>query len=126
VTVDPRPHCFNWPRVRRLLYSLVWAIALFSLALGEAGVARADGSRTSAGDQQYVDPLRTTSSVPASTAASPASSTVAPARPSAPRSSHEPSRSLPYTGLNVWLVVGAGVGLIGLGLALRRFTRGRT
>jgi hypothetical protein len=33
-------------------------------------------------------------------------------------------RTLPYTGYDLWLVVGVGAGLVGTGAAIRRRTRG--
>lgn len=110
--------------MRRLLYSLVWATVLFSVALGNPALARADGSTTSAGDQQYVDPLTTTSPATPPAPAAPAATTPSPTS-SAPHPRHDPGRTLPYTGFDVRVLVAIGVGLIALGLVLRRTTRRR-
>jgi LPXTG-motif cell wall-anchored protein len=115
--------------VRRASYSLLWATVMASVALLPAGSAiAAPGTSTSAGDQQYLDPLA--SSTPSATPP-PAQPAPAPSAPAAspPRAAHrtqDPSRrTLPYTGFNLWVLVWAGVGLLALGLFLRRLTRRR-
>jgi hypothetical protein len=115
--------------VRRALYSLLWATVLASVALAPAAPAQATGTTTSAGDQQYIDPLAPTttgSAPPPSPAQGPPAPSAAPAStPAVPAtgSARPSSRTLPYTGFNLWLVVGAGAGLIILGLALRGLAR---
>jgi 2-oxoisovalerate dehydrogenase E2 component (dihydrolipoyl transacylase) len=112
------------------------------LAVPLAGTALASGTGTSAGDQQYVDPLTPTtsapttpaqttpasstpaaSSTPTTTASSGASSSsagsTATAAASAPSNSAT-SGTLPFTGLNVEACVAVGIGLLGAGLLLRR------
>ena len=127
--------------MRRLLRILSRGGLLVLLALPLAGPALASGTGTSAGDQQYVDPLTTTtpaSTTPASTtpAASTApatasssgastssagSTTTTTPTTSAPTSSAQAtSDTLPYTGLNVEACVAVGIGLLGAGLVLRR------
>lgn len=105
--------------------------------------ALASGSGTSAGDQQYVDPLTTTTpatthtsttqttttqattstgttSAPSSPASTPSSSSPATATSTATTPASTSSRTLPYTGLNIEACVGFGLGLLGAGLLLRR------
>ena len=103
----------------------------------------------SAGNQQYVDPLAsTTPTAPASTgsppppsSSAPPASSSAPATSSAPPTSSAPATSapatgassdapahaagatLPFTGLDLWPAVAVGFGLIGSGLVLRRLAR---
>lgn len=123
--------------MRRASYSLLWATVLASVVLGPAGGAlAAGGTTTSAGDQQYLDPLAssapsaTTPSGPAATAPS-SSAARAPSPPSttagAHAGRHDPAgRTLPYTGFNLWILVWVGLGLVILGLVLRRLTRRAT
>ena len=106
-----------------------------------AGSALAQGgTNTSAGDQQYIDPLTGTTSAPATTpspsagsssqSASPApsSTTSTPSSPSviapsapAPSSSssHASGDALPFTGLDVGTLVIVGAALLGAGVLLR-------
>lgn len=96
----------------------------------------------SAGNQQYVDPLAsTTPTAPASTSSPPATaqntspaatssssgSAASPTATTASSSSGAPARSasgtLPFTGLDLWPAVGVGFGLIASGIAIRRVTR---
>jgi hypothetical protein len=108
--------------------------------------APASALATSAGDQQYIDPLSgTTTSTPSAapapsqSAGSPAASSSASATSSsAPIASASSStassssstgsssnaRTLPYTGLNAWLLAAVGVGLLGAGVSIRRSLRG--
>jgi LPXTG-motif cell wall-anchored protein len=115
--------------VRRASYSLLWATVLASVVLAPAGGAlAAGGTTTSAGDQQYLDPLASsTPSAPPPTAPPATPPITSPASaPSTGAAHHDPGgRTLPYTGFNVWVLVWAGLGLITLGLALRRMTRRR-
>lgn len=124
--------------MRRASYSLLWATVLASVALVPAGVAlAAPGTTTSAGDQQYLDPLAATTPsatppstppapVPAAPAAPPGASPATAATASTPATGHDPGhRTLPYTGFNLWVLVWAGLGLTALGAILRRLTRRR-
>jgi hypothetical protein len=124
--------------VRRLVQILGCSVALAALGLVVTATALASGSGTSAGDQQYVDPLTTSTAQPttqssttpsassaptspapsATTAAAPTSTTTA-TTPSSP-SSHAASGTLPFTGLNIEACVAVGAGLLGAGLVLRR------
>ena len=106
-----------------------------------AASALASGTGTSAGDQQYVDPLTSTTSTrttthasttpaasssttpaPSSPAVSTGSTTSAPATttPASSSTSHASSGTLPFTGLNIEACLAVGVGLLAAGLALRR------
>jgi LPXTG-motif cell wall-anchored protein len=122
-------------------------LAIGTLSLLAAGTALAQGgTTTSAGDQQYVDPLTNTATTPAPatsapapsapapsasssapTSAPPASATAAPSSapsaPVTPTSSGGGSGTLPYTGVNVGLIVAIGLGLLLAGLILRRLAR---
>jgi hypothetical protein len=104
----------------RLLVGLVVA-----LAIALPAVSFAD----SAGDNQYQDPFANTAptnTAPAATtmpAATPAPAATAPASSSSSSPSADPaaaSGQLPRTGLDLRLVGGAGVLLLGGGLLLRR------
>jgi Alphavirus glycoprotein J len=121
-------------RVFRILACSV----VFGLGLLTATNAMATGTTTSAGDQQYVDPLTTTTPSHASTApaapqpaptsapaAAPSSST-GPVSSSSAASAPAPqvsSSTLPYTGLDIGACVALGAGLLGAGLLLRRVMR---
>jgi len=105
-----------------------------------AASALASGTGTSAGDQQYVDPLTTTTATThASTAPTTTSSSTSPpasssssattasttTTPTTTTSSTSPAATgaggtLPFTGLNVEACVAVGLGLLGTGLILRR------
>lgn len=102
---------------------------------------------TSAGDQQYIDPLAgsttPTSATPpprqtstASPAPAPTSSSNSSSVSSTPTATTAASSSnaiaaapaatattLPYTGLNLWLCAALGCGLLGTGWTVRRLTR---
>jgi hypothetical protein len=128
---------------RHILSSLA---VLGVIALGVPAVALA----SSAGDQQYIDPLAgsgsststpatTHASAPAtapvsSTAATPAGSpsattasasatTTAPSSSTGTPTAASSSGTLPYTGLNVGLGAALGAGLLGAGCAVRRLAR---
>ncbi len=122
-------------RIRILLCLAVGALAL--LTAGSA-LAQGGGTTTSAGDQQYVDPLsQSTSATPAPKTSAPATTTPAPSTttPTTSGSSSPPSSTtvattpsagsstLPYTGLNLGLVIAVGLGLLGGGLVLLRLAR---
>jgi hypothetical protein len=121
-----------------------WSAALLCAVLALFAAPAALGQ--SAGNQQYVDPLA--SSTPSSSSASGS----APAAASSPSSTPSPSatasassssnsssqarstpasgasaasssRTLPFTGLDLWPAVAIGFGLIGSGLAIRRVAR---
>jgi hypothetical protein len=129
-----------------------WRIRIISclivagLALGVTEPALAQGgTTTSAGDQQYTDPLGNTNTAatpppatstpaPSSTTSAPSSSSSAsaPSSPSQPAATSptaastptaDPAKTLPFTGLNVGLVVAVGLGLLGGGFLLRGLTR---
>lgn len=128
--------------MRRLLALLIGSVAVAAVTGFAPALALAQGGTgTSAGDQQYVDPLTSTTPAPSTAASSPstpsASSSASPSTsgssPSAstgsassPPASASPSSSatLPYTGLNLWPLVLVGIALIAGGalirLALRR------
>jgi hypothetical protein len=135
--------CFTrrMPR-RRLIATVLATLALALLALPAIALA---GSGSSAGDSQYVDPLAATAthphssttpssstpsgSVPTPPAASVTSSPTAsvstattPAAPTSATTSTAP-RTLPFTGIDTWLVAAVGAGLAGAGLVLRRAPR---
>lgn len=129
--------------MRRQLPLLIGCLAL---AVGSgvlSGAALAQGTSTSAGDQQYVDPLTSTSAAPptSSTPSAPSSSQPSTPGTAAPQASPAPvagsaagsasssasngqsSGTLPYTGLNVWAIAAVGLGLIGGGVLLRLTVR---
>lgn len=119
--------------------------ALAATVANAPAVALAD-SGPSAGDNQYLDPLASTTpaakpktvttptstgtatTTPAPTTTPPASTqtqtssataTGATASPTA-TTSGAASRTLPYTGYEAWLVIGVGAGIAGAGVAIRR------
>ena len=114
-------------------------VSLLVLAALVSGPAIALASGPSAGDNQYTDPLNGTttathtssapSSSPASSSSSPASASSAPTGTSAsstpsqastqPAATTANTKTLPYTGLNVWLGAAVGIGLVGIGLGVR-------
>ena len=115
-------------------------VSLLVLAALVSGPAIALASGPSAGDNQYTDPLSGTTtathSSPApssSPASSSSSSSGGSSSPTATTASSTPSqattqptataanakKTLPYTGLNVWLGAAVGIGLVGLGLGVR-------
>jgi hypothetical protein len=144
-------------RIRILLCLAVGALPLLAvgalpllaggaLALLVASPAQAQGggTTTSAGDQQYLDPLSgSTSATPAPKPSSPTTTTAAPPPTSAPSTPSTPApaattatqtptpasppsaaaNTLPYTGLNLGLVIALGLGLLGGGLILLRLAR---
>jgi hypothetical protein len=125
--------------VRRLRHTLSCTAALTAVAALVAASAAAAGTDTSAGNQQYLDPLTSSASSPStppgasaggsstSPQSPPASSAGAAAKASSARPStstvHDPGGTLPYTGLNVWPYGAVGIGLLGAGLVLRRAAR---
>src|SRR5947209_4301904 len=133
--------------MRRLARLMACSLALGSLALATSTGALA-GTSTSAGDQQYVDPLTTktstTAPAPAPAPTTTGSSTISQSPPSSisgtassstgtsttgSTTSNSPAASaaapaLPYTGLNVGACLALGAGLLGTGLWLRRFSPG--
>ena len=114
---------------------------------GGVALAQGGGGNNSAGNSQYVDPLAANghskggshgsgsqgASGPitsANTTTTTGSSTLSPSAPtsvtgnasssSSSTSTQASSKTLPFTGLNLWACVGLGVGLLAAGLALRR------
>jgi hypothetical protein len=128
--------------VRRLPRILACAVCVAALGSLLPATTLASGTGTSAGDQQYVDPLTTTTSTHSSTTSAPA----APAPSSAPAASSASSgattgtaptsttagaqtapaahaATLPYTGLDIGACVAVGVAMLGGGFLLRRTVR---
>jgi hypothetical protein len=127
--------------VRRFVLTLACLAGLGTGSLLAATSVLASGTNTSAGDQQYVDPLTSTtstshpsgSSTPSSSSSgssssgsgsslSQAPSTLATGSSSSGTTSSTAAHSgtLPFTGMNVWACIAIGVGLLGTGLVLRR------
>jgi hypothetical protein len=126
--------------VRRCLQILACSLALATLGLLLTASALASGTGTSAGDQQYIDPLAATtttssqaSTTPATTAPnSPAATTTTPPASASTTSDTAPSTTtsssdapkasgtLPFTGLDVEACLAIGLALLGGGLAVRR------
>jgi len=129
--------------VRRLLLALI-GVACLAIAGYATGSALAQGgTSTSAGDQQYIDPLTSTTSK--SSASSTTSSSQSQQSPSAsgststgssssglaattaasssPDTAHSSAANLPFTGLNVEALIGVGLALLGGGVLLRLFLR---
>lgn len=109
---------------------------LASVSLAGGAVALASGSGNSAGDNQYVDPLTSTTATPTTTSAAPttttpATSTAPPPSSSADAGSNTTAASsessttgtLPFTGLNLWACIAVGVGMLAAGIGLRHATR---
>ena len=105
------------------------------VALAGSATAEGAGSSTSAGDNQYIDPLTATSTT-SSTSAAPTSTAPSGGTPATgettsqgpPASAAHDSRDvttrrLPYTGIDLRLSVAVGIGLLGCGLILRRIVR---
>ncbi len=123
---------------------LAGLIILGLLALTDGAALAQGGGNNSAGNSQYVDPLANsghskggsssqgTSTPTTSANATPptGSSTLSQSAPtsvtgstsssSSGTSSQASSRTLPFTGLDLWACVGLGVALLAAGLALRR------
>ncbi|MGB9185271.1 MAG: hypothetical protein WCB67_14515 [Solirubrobacteraceae bacterium] len=135
-------------RPRHLLACLI-VLGLLALVSPAASLAACGGSG-SAGDQQYVDPLAhchhgssSSGSSSATTPAPPPSASVTPAASTATTSTSSSSptattatppstttttgaaKALPYTGLDIRLIVGSGLALVLGGIGLRRVTRDR-
>ena len=131
--------------VRRLPRILACAALVAALGSLLPATVLASGTGTSAGDQQYVDPLTTTTSThstttPAPAAPAPSSTSSAPAAspassgattPTAPTSTTAGAptapaahaATLPYTGLDIGACVAVGVAMLGGGFLLRRTVR---
>ncbi len=105
------------------------------LGAGTALAASGSGCPGSAGDSQYVDPLgcpttststppppttSTTTPPPSTTTSQPATVASATATTSGSSTAHDPSGSLPHTGLDLWAVIALGVGLLAAGIVVRR------
>ncbi len=116
---------------------MICLTAALVVGLTAARGSFAQGTNTSAGDQQYIDPLTNTNTTSTAPSAQPSSSSPTTPSTSAPTpsptgaaggsaSSPSPgpssgsSGTLPFTGLNVEALVVVGIGLIGGGLVLRR------
>jgi outer membrane biosynthesis protein TonB len=145
--------------------TFTWLAMLGAVSLAAPLGALASGPGSSAGDQQYVDPLATStttatatpptappspptasqpapaaqSSEPSSTPAEPSAPASTPAQSTAPQASSQQSSAapspqpaggsaarstttdptLPYTGLDTWLIAAVGVLLLGAGVAVR-------
>ena len=123
-----------------------WGVALLCAVIALCAAPAALGQ--SAGNQQYVDPLaNTTPTAPAATGSPPPpapNSSPVPSAPAAGSSSsasgsgdaatvttsassgataHSASGTLPFTGLDLWPAVAIGVGLVGMGIVIRRVAR---
>ncbi len=136
--------------MRRAVLTIACLLAVSVGSLAGAAVVLASGTSTSAGDQQYVDPLTGTSSTsqgsPSSSSSSSSSSSGASSSTGSSSASQTPSaapsgsssstgstatashasatgKSLPFTGMNVGVCVALGLGLLGTGLVLRRVIR---
>ncbi len=134
--------------MRRTILIFVCLLAVSVGSLAGAAVVLASGTNTSAGDQQYVDPLTGTNSTShgssssssssgsSSGASSSAGSSSASQMPSASSGSSTSTgstatatqaaaggKSLPFTGMNVGVCIALGLGLLGAGVALRRVVR---
>ena len=121
-------------RLHRVI-ACVLTLALLALGLSAGALAAGGGTTTSAGDNQYVDPLTSTThkTSPATTPTTPSQTATAPSTSSTVRAtttsatasttataSDAPTKTLPFTGLNVGGILAAGLGLLAAGLALRR------
>ncbi len=118
--------------------NLMTVLCLFG-ALAILAPAAALATGPSAGDQQYVDPLggshhgsTTTTTAPSTTpapAATTSSSTPTASTTSASTTttaaSSTGSKTLAFTGLNIWQAAGIGVFMLALGAGLRRGSRRR-
>jgi hypothetical protein len=113
--------------------TLACGLIVLGLLLLGTGSALAGGGGGSAGNSQYVDPLSakpsghhktqtttTTAGTPSTTGTSTGSSTLSQSAPSSVASSGSSGKKLPFTGLDLWACIGLGLGLLGVGLALRR------
>jgi hypothetical protein len=131
----------SWHRVLTCL-TVLCAVALLVPASAAAG--------TSAGDQQYIDPLAgsglpansgqsshgggpataspaptTTTAAPTTTTAVPTATTASSTPPSSATTHADPPvKTLPMTGLDLWLAAVVGMALIAAGLVLRRSASG--
>jgi cytoskeletal protein RodZ len=132
----------------RLRHVLVCLGLLAFVSLGCATAAVAQGG--SAGDQQYTDPFGSTktssqtstqpqgttpSTTPATTTSAPSGTAAATTTPTATSGSYagtpaataasdtSSSKTLPFTGINVWTVAGLGLTLTAAGLLIRLRSR---
>jgi hypothetical protein len=122
-------------RLGLLLSCLVAVVVPFLLGAGAALAGSGNGCPGSAGDSQYIDPLscpKTTSTStppPPTTTTSPSSTTTTPpatvasatTTTSGSPTAHDPSGSLPHTGLDLWVAIALGLGLLTAGIAMRKF-----
>ena len=133
--------------MRGLRYIVVLLVALFAVSVWAPASALANGCNSSAGDQQYVDPLQNCNPAPSSsgTHTNPAPSTSVPTPATTPTpiastssttavtattatthgSDPSSSKTLPYTGLNLGAALAVAMSLLGGGLVLRRLTAAR-
>lgn len=133
--------------MRRVILIFACLIGLVAGSLTGAAAVLASGTNTSAGDNQYVDPLAGTTHASSSPTSSPSSSSsssgssssssnsslsTAPSTlASGSSSSTDPTGTgssahggtLPFTGMNIWACVAIGAGLLGAGVLLRRGIR---
>lgn len=118
---------------------MIGSVAIAAATGIAPGIALAQGTSTSAGDQQYVDPLTGTTPAPSTTASSPSAPsssspstspstasnsadstpTTTPSQPTSTTSTSSAGGTLPYTGLNLWPLLALGFALIGGGALLR-------
>ena len=111
--------------VLALALALGTFLAASALAVGStpaADVYQKPGT-TIQGSLGTFKPPTTTTTATTPTATTPATTTPAATLGSTAASSTKPGAQLPFTGLDLGLVVGAGLVLIALGFSLRRLTR---
>jgi hypothetical protein len=117
-------------KLAQLLACLALGIAASAIPATSGALAK---TKTSAGDNQYVDPLANTTSTPATTpkttpTTTTPSSTLSQTPPAAVATTAAPTatppaQALPFTGFNLWTLVVVGLGLVGAGLVLRLIAR---
>jgi hypothetical protein len=111
--------------VRRWRALTAGFLVLGALALGTPAGALASCPGTSAGDQQYVDPL-CQQTTPTTSVSQPTPAPTAQVVAQAPASTSSPptgASTLPRTGFDLTAAVVVGLGMIAVGVALRISTR---